>query len=83
MLRSLQLNPQAFLDILHLGGCRFGAKNERLQHVVNPANPGRSTVVRLDMDATHEEIEVHLFNLGVEESEFLGWHERFVALFRN
>ena len=83
MLRSLQLNPQAFLDILHSGGCRLGAKNERLQYVINPAKPGRSTVVRLDMDATDKEIRDHLFNLGVEDSVFLEWHEKFVAVFRN
>ena len=83
MLRSLQLDPQAFLDILHSGGCRLGTQTERLQYVVNPAQPGRSTVVRLDLQATHEEIAVHLFNLGLEESEFLAWHERFVALIRS
>ena len=83
MLRSLRLDPQAFLDVLYSGGCRLGARTERLQYVTNPAKPGRSTVVRLDLDATHQEIGDHLFNLGVRESEFLEWHERFTASLRN
>ena len=51
--------------------------------MVNPAKPGRSTVVRLDQDVATKEIEDHLANLEIAESDFLAWHERLVALFRN
>lgn len=44
---------------------------------------GRSTVVRLDQDVTETEIESHLYNLEIEEADFLKWHERFTALLKN
>lgn len=83
MLRSFRLNPQIFLEILYSGGCKLGRSNELLQYVTNPLMSGRSTVVRLDQEVTEIEIEAHLYNLAIEEADFLEWHERFTALLKN
>ena len=83
MHRRFQLDPQAFLEILHSGGCSLGPKSDVLQYVTHPGKPGKSTTVRLDQDITEKEIERHLFNLGIQEEDFLRWHERYMAPFRN
>lgn len=82
MLRSFRLDPQAFLEILHLGQCVLGSRSHQLQAVRNPSRPGRITVVRLDQDVTGDEIETHLLNLDLPASQFLAWHTRYMALIR-
>lgn len=82
MQRNFRFDPQAFPEILTLGGCRTGHSNADLCFVSNPKQPGRNTVVRLKEAVTNKEIESHLWNLSIEEVEFLAWHERVMTLIR-
>jgi hypothetical protein len=78
MQRPHSIDPQVFIEVMHLAGCRVGPSNPELVTLINPAEPGVRSIVRMKEDLRTRTIEAHLRNLRISEESFLKWFDHYV-----
>lgn len=82
MQRPLSIDPQIFLEVVNLSGCRLGPFNGALHSVHNPEGIGFWTMVRVGENMHTRTIEAHLRNLNISQERFLKFFDQYMHSFR-
>mgnify|MGYP001613387659 FL=1 len=79
MQRPHSIDPQVFLEVLQLAGCRLGPIGGVVRSVHNPEGEGYWAIVRMGEPTITRTIEAHLRNLHISEERFLRWFAHYAS----